>query len=50
MAAGLPFPRKNLGAFTAMAIVVAAAVFFLPLLFCATPHGWMMVMNGGAGM
>lgn len=49
-AAGLPFPRKTLGAFTAVTIIVAASVLLLlPLLF-ASPAGWLMFRNGGSGM
>jgi len=45
-AAGLPFPRKALGVYTALAIVAASVLLFLPGMF-ASPHGWMMFKEGG---
>lgn len=50
MAAGLPFPRKNLGVFTAFAMVASAAVFLLLVPFVVTPPGSRMVKEGGLGM
>jgi hypothetical protein len=48
-AAGLPFPRKHLALYTALAIFAAALVFVLPLPFFASPEGWRMFREGGSG-
>lgn len=48
-AAGLPFPRKRLGVFTATAVVVATSVFLGPAAMCFRPPSFTLMKNGGAG-
>ena len=49
-AAGLPFPRRNLTRYTALAIVLALLVLLLPLPFFASPSGLRMFKHFGSEM
>jgi hypothetical protein len=50
IAAGLPFARRGLTAFTALAIAASSAVILIAIPFCASPRGWAMFKSGGGGM
>src|SRR5690349_21066330 len=49
-ARGLPFPRRNLGLYTAVALVAAVLVAFAPIPLLCAAHGWRTFKDGGVGM